>query len=157
MISGICAGLVWLVLMNARGATRVIFLNLPATAAHELSHWVVALVTGCRPGFPSMWPSKQTDGSWVLGSVTFDEKPHVSAAVALAPLALALVAGWGILVRPSGHNLSQEVWLGIVFGFMAWGAVPSRQDWSVALKHPLGMVSVLTVFSYSSFLLWEHF
>jgi hypothetical protein len=157
MVSYIAAGLVIASMLGARGFAGVVLLNLPATLAHELSHWVVALVTGCRPSFPSVWPKRRPNGGLQLGEVSFQEKRHVAAWVALAPLGLSLIAGWGLLVRSSGGVFLEEVLLGTVFGFLAWGALPSGQDWSIAIRHPIGALTALLVYLFCGLLLLDYF
>jgi len=81
---------------------------LPGTLLHELSHLLVAAVTGGRPVGFSIVPRRQTEGAsrgvWVLGSVTISRPGPLSALPsALAPLALNAVAyylylGWGGVV-----------------------------------------------------------
>ena len=130
--------------------------NLPATFAHELSHWVVALLTGCSPSFPSVWPRRQPNGGLQLGEVVFREKLHIAAWVALAPLYLSLIAGWGLLVRSPGDIFGEEVVLGTVFGFLAWGSLPSSQDWSIAFRHPVGALTALLVYFSCGLILLKH-
>jgi hypothetical protein len=107
MVSYTVAALVVVSLMGARGFVRVVLWNLPATLAHELSHWVVAFLTGCGPSFPSIWPERRPDGGMRLGEVYFREKPHVAAWVALAPLYLSLIAAWGLGVRSPGDEIGE--------------------------------------------------
>lgn len=133
--------IIWTVLASARGSTQVILLSLPSTVLHELAHWFVALLTGSRPGFPSILPKKVGPREWRLGSVEFAPRPLTAAWVALAPAYLLLAAAWGLGVRPPGEDLEKEVALGVLFGYMAWGGFPSSQDWVIALRYPLGLVT----------------
>lgn len=140
------AVLTWFGVTFARGAATRIFLGLPATMAHEAAHWVVALITGSRPGLPSIWPRREADG-WVLGSVQFEVYPRVAGAVALAPLwCLAPPAWWLVTGAPRPED---TVWyqfaLGILAGYLAVGSIPSTQDWYIALKYPVGSLAVLAV------------
>jgi hypothetical protein len=128
-----------------RSVTLLIVLSLPATVAHELSHWVVALVLGASPKFPSVVPRRELDGSWTLGSVQFLASRWTAGVIALAPLLLlAPVAVWGLWFRPPG-SLGVELGCGLVFGYVAWGAAPSSTDWGVSLRYPLGTMLALTV------------
>lgn len=157
MVSGLVAVSVLVALMSARGAAKVVFWNLPATLVHELAHWSVALVTGCRPGIPSLWPKRLPSGAWQLGSVSFTARPGPGAWVALAPLFLGLAAVWGLFVRDQTGAVLQEALIGGVCGYLAWGSLPSSQDWAVAAKYPIGTVSVLLVYLCGAWLLWSHF
>lgn len=133
----------WGFLVSIRGNTSaLIFFNLPATVCHEMAHWLVALLTGSRPGIPSLLPRREGKNGWTLGSVQFHAKPFAAGLVALAPaLLLAPLAWWG-LSRAETAAVSEPL-RGLLFGYLAWGAVPSSQDWAVALKYPLGTVVAL--------------
>ena len=128
-----------------------VLLLLPATFAHELSHWLTALVTGCKPGFPNLWPRRQTHG-WVLGTVNFTPHMGLAAIVALAPLLAllpALILGLEGLVAPLQNKglTEREIALicGLIAGYSAHSVLPSSADWIVALRDPLGLILVLTV------------
>ena len=143
-ITQLVAVLTWFCVTFSRGTTTAIFINLPATLMHELSHWVVALLTGSRPGFPSIWPRREGN-KWLLGSVEFLIKPHVAGAIALAPLWCLAPVTWYLVTAPADPAdslLYQGMW-GLLAGFLAVGAVPSSQDWYIALKYPLSSLVVL--------------
>jgi hypothetical protein len=145
-VTQLTAVLTWFGVTFARRATSRILLGLPATMAHEAAHWVVALITGSRPGLPSIWPRREGDG-WVLGSVQFVVYPRVAGVVALAPLwCLAPLAWWLVTGATSAADaLWYQFALGILAGYCAVGSVPSTQDWYVALKYPIGSMAVLAV------------
>lgn len=143
MIATTTAGLLLLTLFSAKGSFRIVVWNLPSTAAHELAHWVVALFTGCRPGFPSLWPRKEGEGLWVLGSVAFTPRPFFAALVALAPLYLALVSYWALFARAPTDELTTELLWGVTSAFLTRGSLPSGPDWAIAVKHPLGVAFAL--------------
>lgn len=145
MIASITAGLLFVTLFRATGTFRVVVLNLPSTAAHELAHWVLAFLTGCRPGFPSLLPIKEKDGYWTLGSVAFTPRPFFAAWVALAPLFLAPAAYWALFVRQPSEAFTVELAWGMAAAFLTRGSLPSRPDWVIALKHPLGVASALSL------------
>lgn len=44
--------------------------TLPATILHELTHFIISLLTGGKPKGFSIIPKKNTDGSYTMGSVT---------------------------------------------------------------------------------------
>ncbi len=112
------------------------FLLLPGTLAHELAHWGVAVVLWANPGPPNLIPSRQADGSWVLGHVTVSRLRWWSAApVALAPLTLLVLVV--ALCRHGQTALAQGHW-GWAAATLAGAssclcsAWPSRQDWKIA-------------------------
>lgn len=141
----------WLVFFKMPAHLGKVLLLLPATFGHEASHWLVALVTGCNPGFPNLWPRRHANG-WVLGTVNF--RPHIglAAMVALAPLLAllpALIFGLDLLVETlQSKGLSEveiELVCGLIAGYSAHSVLPSSTDWIVALRDPLGLVLVLTL------------
>ena len=69
---------------------------LPGTVAHEFAHWLVALLLGARPGFPSLRPQRGPHG-WRLGSVSFRAGFLRSVPIVLAPLLLFPLAWWWTL------------------------------------------------------------
>ncbi|OGU12768.1 MAG: hypothetical protein A2075_05270 [Geobacteraceae bacterium GWC2_58_44] len=120
---------------------------LPGTLLHELSHLVVAAVTGGRPvGFsiiPRREASRGSGQRWQLGSVTISRPGPVSALPsALAPLALNVVAyylyqGWGSwFPRDLAHTLLMYA---AVYLF-CYSSIPSGQDVRVALSSPFGLL-----------------
>jgi hypothetical protein len=117
--------------------------GLPGTLAHELAHFVVALVLGARPTLPSLIP-KRTDHGWLLGSVPF-RAGHVRALpIALAPLLLAPLALWwaGTFLQSASWPLfCVHVW--IVAALVA-GSLPSMADLKLALP-ALVVVAVIVL------------
>jgi hypothetical protein len=147
----LCALAIWLALTQIRSSGWLIFWKLPATVLHELSHWTVALVTGCRPGFPVIWPKK--DGkTWVLGSVTFHLRPGSTALVALAPFWVLLPLAL-FLCTGTSNDTPREVGVGIFSGFLCTGAAPSSTDLKIALGDPLGLL-LFAVLCYCGYDLW---
>ncbi len=127
-------------LLMTRSVAGQIFLSLPSTALHELSHWLVALVTGSRPGIPSVIP-KRVDGGWQLGHVAFNAGAWSAGWVALAPLWLLGTVSVFILTQQRELAASYELFLGAAAGFGLWGAKPSAQDFLIALKYPGGTLT----------------
>ena len=113
---------------------------LPSTFLHELSHWLVAVVLGARPSFPSLLPKKMEGNYWVLGSVEFQCNPFTAALIALAPL--WLLGGFVAFMLLEGWHLSADWWVGVLMGVMLVGSFPSRTDWAIALRNPLGLLIV---------------
>jgi hypothetical protein len=67
-------------------------------ALHELTHYIVALVTGAKPSFPSIVASRanddesETTAAWTIGSVQCYVYPISRAFIGLAPLLLLPLA-----------------------------------------------------------------
>jgi hypothetical protein len=115
---------------------------LPGTLLHELSHLIVAAVTGGRPVGFSIIPHRER-GGWLLGSVTISRPGPISALPsALAPLALNAVAyylyrswwKWFPLDLPHTLLMYAAVYL------FCYSSIPSGQDVKVALSSPLGLL-----------------
>ena len=126
------------------GAFWQIAWALPGTILHELSHLLVAAVTGGRPtGFSIVPRRDRTPGRWILGSVTISRPGPVSALPSgLAPLSLNLVAcylylGWRHWFPADlPHTLLEY---GAIYLF-AYSSIPSGEDLRVAFSSPLGVV-----------------
>lgn len=127
-----------------------IVLGWPSTVLHELAHWLVALVCGARPSLPVLWPKKQGD-EWVLGSVAFEPSTFATGWIALAPWWFLGGLSVGVLAMPPAP-LPLEVLKGIVAGYGAWGSVPSRKDFELVLKYPLGGLPALGLSSFATYL-----
>jgi hypothetical protein len=122
---------------------RGVLLVWPGTVAHELAHWSIALLTGCRPNFPNLWAKRNPDGSITLGQVSFQAKPFFSAWVALAPFLLLGPASYLLVVSPSNTSVLVAISNGVLAGYFAWGSLPSSQDLKIALQDPIGLLAVI--------------
>lgn len=107
---------------------------LPGTLAHELAHYVVALLLRAQPKFPRLWPER-VGNRWRLGSVSFIAPwwRAMPIAIAIAPIALLPLSLWWASTLTSSAA-------GIAFGLHAWiaaslaaASVPSRADLRLAL------------------------
>jgi len=135
-------------LLVTRRFAALALLRLPSTIAHELSHWAVALVLGCRPSGLSFVPRRQPDNSWRLGSVMFYPGTFSAGFVALAPLwVMGTASYWILWLRPVSPALGTEVLAGLAGGIAAWAALPSSTDWHVALRYPVGTALLLIAFA----------
>lgn len=134
-----CITLISIAYIKSRSTWMYILVLLPSTLLHEVSHWLVALLLGARPSFPSIIPKKDKEG-WILGSVRFTLNPLTAALIALAPL--WLLGGFVAFMLLEGWHESAEWWVGVLMGNMIVGSFPSRADWSIALKNPLGLLVV---------------
>jgi hypothetical protein len=117
---------------------------LPGTILHELSHLLVAAVTGGRPVGFSIIPRRDgSGGRWLLGSVTISRPGPISALPsALAPLALNAVAyylyrGWG---RWFPVDLPHTLLMYAAVYLFCYSSIPSGQDVKVALSSPFGLM-----------------
>lgn len=131
----------WLAVAAAMLAQRVLrrfglwayaLFALPGTLAHEISHYVVALLLRARPRLPRLWPER-TERGWRLGSVAFHAPWWRAGAIALAPLLLlpAALAWLMFLVAPAnGAVLALHAW---VAGTILDASLPSRTDLRIAL------------------------
>lgn len=124
------------------GAFWQICWALPGTILHELSHLIVAAVSGGRPVGFSILPRREGRERWVLGSVTISRPGMVSAfPSALAPLLLNLVAyylylQWG---RWFPFDLAHTLLMYAVIYVFCYSSVPSGQDFKVAFSRPAGV------------------
>ena len=145
------AALVWFYVLATPASAWGIFVRLPATLAHELSHYFVALFLGCSPNLPSFWP-KRSGAYWIMGSVRFSVKSGASALVALAPLML-LPFGVYLLEGPSSSQAFNLFIFAPLSAMLFIGSLPSRKDWEIAFKDPVGLflacvLGNLTYFGY---------
>jgi hypothetical protein len=129
---------------------------LPGTAAHELSHLVVALVTGGKPSGFSIIPRardcRRSDGAvirhWTLGSVTIANAGCLSAfPTGFAPLLLNVVA-WYLFCHwftwfP--QSLSSTLGLYLVVSMLCSSSLPSTQDIRVAFSSLPGAILYLVL------------
>jgi len=104
---------------------------LPGTLAHELAHFLVALILGARPTFPSLVPVR-TEHGWRLGSVTFRVGHLRALPIAIAPLALAPLALWwaGAFMHSAAPAL---YWLHVwIVAALLTASLPSKTDLKLA-------------------------
>jgi len=106
---------------------------LPGTVAHEMAHYLVALLLRANPSFPSFAPRRTEKGGWRLGSVRMPDHPIRAVPIALAPLLLIPVALWlaarELPPRPLDGVYVAWAW---VCSAVLSASLPSRQDWAVA-------------------------
>lgn len=136
--------------IGTAGPLWQILYALPATLLHELSHLLVAFITGGRPAGFSIIPTPRitmlADGTvrrgWVLGSVIIrNAGPLASFPTGLAPLLLIPLA-WFFYRHwfdwfPA--DLSHTLFLYLAVYLCAAGAVPSTQDLRVAFSSLAGV------------------
>jgi hypothetical protein len=106
-------------------------LALPGTAMHESAHFLVALLLGARPDFPSLRPERGAHG-WRLGSVAFRAGFLRAVPIVLAPFLLFPLAWWWTLafVASAPWPLrALHAWLAASF---LSASLPSSADWRIA-------------------------
>ncbi len=132
-------------LLLTRGIASIALQRLPATIAHELAHFMVALVCRAHPRGFSLIPKRVSDNSWQLGAVIFTPGTFSAGFVALAPLWVnGPLCYWILWLRPESNSLLYESGFGLMGGIAAWASVPSSSDWSIALRYPAGTAIVCT-------------
>ena len=117
--------------------------TLPGTASHELCHWLVALVLGAKPSFPSIIP-KREGNTWVLGSVSASHHILTRLPIALAPFVLLPLGIWYAVSHSDAQGgwYLAHIW---VASTVLYASLPSRQDWLVALPAIICAVGVYFV------------
>jgi hypothetical protein len=126
-------GLLILIRLASRlGMWTYALLALPGTFAHELAHYLVALLLLAKPQFPSLVPQRMEHG-WRLGSVAFRAGWLRSLPIALAPFALLPLALWWAVtwMQPA---------VGVLYFVQAWivaalvsASLPSAADFRIAM------------------------
>jgi hypothetical protein len=104
---------------------------LPGTLAHELAHYLVALMLGAKPSFPSLVPVRSERG-WRLGSVAFRVGRLRAMPIALAPVLLAPLAVWwaGALLHPAAWPIyGLQLW---IVAALFTASLPSKTDLKLA-------------------------
>lgn len=126
---------------------------LPGTLAHELAHYIVALVLFAHPRFPSLIPIRMERGGWQLGSVAFRANFARALPIAMAPFALAPLALWW-----AGTFLHAAPWP--LYGLHAWlvaamitASIPSRADFRLALP---ALIALIVAAAIVLAILWMH-
>jgi hypothetical protein len=148
MSPNVATAIITLMLISmSRGGPLRIVLHLPSTFCHELAHWLVAVLTGAKPGLPSLWPKRVADG-WQLGHVAFEAHWLSAGLIALAPLWLLLpLAAWLLLIRGPA-SVPEELAYGALSAIVFKGAWPSVSDWVIAAQSPFGA-------ALSFFIIWQ--
>jgi len=136
--------------IGTAGPLWQILYALPATVLHEMTHLIVAFITGGRPAGFSIIPhprlTSHADGSvsrsWVLGTVTIrNAGPISSLPTGLSPLLLIPLA-WFLYRHWFGWfsaDLPHTLFLYLAVYLCVAGAVPSTQDLRVAFSSLAGV------------------
>jgi hypothetical protein len=121
---------------------------LPGTLAHELTHYLVALLLFAQPSFPSLIPQR-TGRGWRMGSVTFRAGIFRAVPIALAPIILLPVAMfWAVhwMAPAAGSMYWLHAW---IVGAMLSACLPSSADFRLALP-ALAILSVIAAVAWMS-------
>ena len=122
----------------ARGPFSAWLVLLPGTIAHELAHYVLALISGSRPRPMSLRLQRGANGGWQMGSVQFEPGRWTAGIVALAPMLLLPPIAVGLWHEASQRGAAYALAAGYMALALLYGAVPSRADWGIAIRYPLG-------------------
>jgi hypothetical protein len=138
-------------LLLVRACTRLgmwlyALVALPGTLAHELAHYLVALLLLAQPTFPSLIPVR-TGRGWRMGSVAFRAGmvravPIALAPIVLLPLALFWAAHW--LAPAVGPLYWLHAW---VVGALLSASLPSSADFKLAIP-ALMVLAVLAALAW---------
>lgn len=126
----------------ARGPFSVWLAHLPGTIAHELAHYVVALITRSSPEPISLRLRRSAEGL-TLGSVTFRPGLITGGAVALAPLWVLPLIVIGLWLNVAHASPLYALVAGYTGLILLFAAMPSRADWAIALRYPVGALASL--------------
>lgn len=128
----------------------------PGTVLHELSHWLVALLTGAKPSSLSVVPVR-VERRWRLGSVgigrvhTLNALPIGCAPLLLAPLA-AVALAQALRVDPA----SGVRWAGLYVAVIAAvSCLPSVADWKIVASRPIGLLLYVALGAAIGYLCWQ--
>ncbi len=117
--------------------------NIPGTFLHELMHYLVGSFFNARPVNFTIFPKRNIDGDYVMGSVGFSNIRFYNAVpAAMAPLLLLPIAfylnRYGLpLMRPTLCNYVLYVLLQTI---LIENAIPSRADFKVAGMYLSGIL-----------------
>jgi len=144
------AALAAILLWAARGPYSMWMVQLPGTLAHELAHYLVALVTLSSPS-PMSLQLKRTAQTWELGSITFRPGRWTAGLVALAPAWVLPLCVYGLWREAGVSGATFNIIAGYLAVTLALGSVPSRTDWAIAFRYPVG---TFILFAVAAALFW---
>jgi hypothetical protein len=155
LVDVVCILATMLVIHACRYAGMWIYaiIALPGTFAHELAHFVMALILGAQPSFPSLIPTR-TERGWRLGSVAFRVGHLRALPIALAPLLLAPLAWWWavwFLHTASLPLYGVHVW---IVAALLMASLPSATDLKLALP-ALSVVVAVVVIGAIAWMIWQ--
>ncbi len=125
--------------LSSSGSFAAVLYCLPFTIMHELSHFVVAFLTGGRPSSLCFWPSRSGKG-WVLGSICATPTLLSAAPTALAPLGWLAMGYYSMIFWDIRPAWLPEYLLAVILYACAAACTPSVRDIRVALSHPFSLL-----------------
>ncbi|MBV5329912.1 MAG: hypothetical protein JZU65_20175 [Chlorobium sp.] len=130
--------------LSSSGSFVVVIYCLPFTLMHEMSHFVVALLTGGRPSVFSVWPRRSENG-WVLGSVSSAPTLLSAAPTALAPLGWLAVGYYSMALWDKRPVWIPDYMIMVILYACTAACSPSWQDIKVALTNPVSLLIYVAV------------
>lgn len=115
-------------------------LALPGTFAHEMAHYLVALLLFAKPDFPSLVPQRTLHG-WRLGSVTFRAGFVRALPIALAPIVLLPLAVWWM----AAFMAPATGWVHYLHAWIAAALVSASLHSSADFKLALPALAVIAI------------
>lgn len=131
------------------------FMALPGTIAHELCHYLVALLTRSQPSHFTIFP-RRVKGGWELGSVRFVPGLFTGGFVALAPLYLMPPIAYAAYYFSAQVNVYWQVALGYMAGLVTGFMWPSSVDWKVAWYRPVGTILFFLMLCGGAYVYYSH-
>ena len=130
-------------------------INIPGTLLHELMHFVVGGLFNARPCNFTIFPKKDVDGSYIMGSVGFrnisfyNAIPAALAPLLLLPISFYLNRYWLPNLTPSLFGYTFYV---LIQTIIIENSIPSRTDFKVAGMYWSGIILYSILFV--TFLIW---
>lgn len=130
--------------------------NIPGTILHEMMHFLVGLFLNARPCNFTIFPKRDEEGNYVMGSVGFRNVTFYNAIPAsMAPLLLLVLGFYAnrYLLPMMPATLTNYVLYVLGQTIVIENAIPSRADFKVASLHFSGIIlySVLLIALLLSF------
>ena len=155
---GLLAAVLWLFQKAKRLFWAFSLLVLPGTFCHETCHYLSGLVLNGRPVSFSVWPRRE-ENQILLGTVMMANLTWYNAFfIGMAPLAL-LPGAWGLFRWILGQRLPAGLALVLLIFLvanLAYGSVPSGQDFRIAARSPVGwgLLALALAWGWTRFQPW---
>lgn len=132
------------------------FVNIPGTILHELMHFLVGLITNAKPCNFTVFPRRDVNGNYVMGSVGFRNVTYYNAIPAsLAPLML-LPIGFYINRYALPYipmNLTNYILYVLLQTIIIENSIPSKADFRIASMFVSGVFMYTALFIAFLFIL----
>lgn len=120
-----------------------IFITLPSTFFHELSHFIVSLVTLGRPVSFTIIPRRSENG-WTLGSVASANSVwYNQGLISMAPFLLLVIAYYALINIDLLSLYINKYILGYLIANLIIGSIPSIPDFKLAIKKPFLFIVII--------------